>query len=75
MLIEQKYKRKRALHEGMQGSGCKISVATKTDLVLRDIDLTKTFSDARVSWSINTLDQDFKKIWIILFLLKEKLMQ
>ena len=30
------------------------------DLILRDLDLIKTFPDARVSWSVNTLDEDFK---------------
>lgn len=60
MPIEAKYKRTRALLEEMQGSGCKISIATKSDLVLRDIDLIKKFTDARVSWSINTLDEKFK---------------
>ncbi len=29
--------------------------------MLRDIDLIKTFPDARVSWSVNTLDEDFRK--------------
>lgn len=60
MPLEEKYKRTRALLEEMQGSGCKISIATKSDLVLRDIDLIKTFPNARVSWSINTLDENFK---------------
>lgn len=61
MSLEEKYKRTRALLEEMQGSGCKISIATKSDLVLRDIDVIKTFPEARVSWSINTLDEDFRK--------------
>ncbi len=61
MPLEEKYKRTRALLEEMQGSGCRISIATKSDLVLRDIDLIKTFPDARVSWSVNTLDEDFRK--------------
>lgn len=61
MPIEKKYKRTRALLEEMQGSDCKISIATKSDLVLRDIDLIKTFKDARVSWSINTLDNKFQR--------------
>lgn len=52
--------RTRALLEQMQGSGCAISIATKSDLVLRDLDLIKTFPNARVSWSINTLDEAFK---------------
>lgn len=60
MPLEAEYKRTRTLLEQMQGSGCKISIATKSDLVLRDIDLIKSFPDARVSWSINTLDEKFR---------------
>ena len=59
--LEEKYGRTRALLEQMQGSGCKLSIATKSDLVLRDLDLIKTFPNARVSWSINTLDEGFRK--------------
>lgn len=59
--LEAKYKRTRALLEQLQGSGVKISIATKSDLVLRDLDLIKTFPDARISFSINTLDENFRK--------------
>lgn len=59
--LEETYGRTRALLEQMQGSGCKISIATKSDLILRDLDLIKTFPDARVSWSINTLDEAFRE--------------
>ena len=58
---EARYKRTRALLEQLQGSGISISIATKSDLVLRDLDLIKTFPNARVSWSINTLDEEFRK--------------
>ena len=58
---ETKYKRTRALLEQLSGSGVSISIATKSDLVLRDLDLIKTFPNARVSFSINTLDEDFRK--------------
>ncbi len=57
---ETEYKRTRAFLEQLQGSGAKISIQTKSDLVLRDMDLIKTFPDARVGFSINTLDEDFK---------------
>lgn len=57
---EEKYGRTRALLEELRGSGAKLSIATKSDLILRDLDLIKTFPDARVSWSINTLDEAFK---------------
>lgn len=59
--LEEVWGRTRALLEQMQGSGCKISIATKSDLVLRDLDLIKTFPDARVSWSINTLEEAFRE--------------
>lgn len=57
---EEQYGRTRALLKQLQGSGAKLSIATKSDLILRDLDLIKTFPDARVSWSVNTLDEDFK---------------
>ena len=59
--IEAKYKRTRALLEQLQGSGVSISIATKSDLVLRDLDLIRTFPNARVSFSVNTLDEAFRK--------------
>ena len=58
--LEEKYCRTRKLLEQLKGSGAKISIATKSDLVLRDIDLIKTFPNARISWSINTLDENFR---------------
>ena len=58
--IEETCRRTRTLLEQMQGSGCTVSIATKSDLVLRDLDLIKTFPNVRVSWSINTLDEGFR---------------
>lgn len=58
---ESKYGRTRALLEQLQGSGISISIATKSELVLRDLDLIKTFPNARVSFSINTLDEAFRR--------------
>lgn len=57
---ENIYGRTRALLEQLKGSDAKLSIATKSDLILRDLDLIKTFPDARVSWSINTLDENFR---------------
>lgn len=57
---EELYGRTRALLAELQGSGAKLSIATKSDLILRDLDLIKTFPDARVSWSVNTLDEAFR---------------
>ena len=51
----------RSFLEEMQGSGCNISIVTKSDLVVRDLDLIRIISNARVSWSINTLDEKFRR--------------
>lgn len=58
---EERFRRTRTLLEQLKGSGAKLSIATKSDLILRDLDLIKSFPDARVSWSINTLDEDFRE--------------
>lgn len=58
---EARYGRTRALLEQLQGSGISVSIATKSDLVLRDLDLIRTFPGARVSFSINTLDEEFRR--------------
>ena len=58
---EETYRRTRALLEELKGSGAKITIQTKSDLVLRDIDLIKEFPDARVGFSINTLDEKFRE--------------
>ena len=57
---EAEHGRTRALLEQLRGSGARISIATKSDLILRDLDLIASFPDARVSWSINTLDETFR---------------
>lgn len=59
--IEKKYGRTRAVLEQLAGSGCTMSISTKSDLILRDLDLIKSFPGAHVSWSINTLDEDFQR--------------
>lgn len=57
---EENYCRTRSLLEQLQDSGIKITIQTKSDLVLRDIDLLRSFSDVRVGFSINTLDETFR---------------
>ncbi len=58
--LEKEYGRTRAVLEQLKGSGARISISTKSDLIIRDLDLIRTFPDVRVSWSINTLDEKFK---------------
>lgn len=57
---EKIYQRTKTLLEQFQGSNIKLSIQTKSDLVLRDLELIKSYPDARVGFSINTLDEAFK---------------
>lgn len=58
---EARFKRTRMILEQLQGTGIRLSISTKSDLILRDLELIKTFPGARVSWSINTLDENFRR--------------
>lgn len=58
---EEVYERTRSLLKQLKGSDIRIGIATKSDLILRDLALIKTFPNARVSWSINTLEDAFQK--------------
>lgn len=57
---EETYRRTRHLLEELVDCDCEIIICTKSDLVLRDLDLIKRFKKITVSWSINTLDENFK---------------
>lgn len=58
---EAVYERTKALLLQLKGSGARLSIATKSDLILRDLELIRSFPKARVSWSINTLEEDFQR--------------
>ena len=57
---EEQFRRTRRLLEELRGSNAEIMVCTKSDLVLRDLDLLKRFPKVTVSWSINTLNEQFR---------------
>lgn len=57
---EEKFERTKKFLETFQGVDVFINIQTKSDLVLRDLDLLKKFSRVRVGFSINTLDENFK---------------
>ena len=58
--IEKEYKNTRAILERLQEIGCNLTICTRSDLVLRDIDILKDMK-AKVSMSVNTLDEKFVK--------------
>ena len=57
---EAQFCRTRAFLEEMQGSKINLIITTKSDLVVRDLDLIRTFPSPLISWSINTLNKAFK---------------
>jgi radical SAM mobile pair protein B len=57
---EKEFENTRKLLEQLRGSGADILITTKSDLVVRDLDLLKELGQVTVSWSINTLDEKFK---------------
>ena len=58
--LEERFGNTRKLLEQLKDSGAEILICTKSDLVLRDLDLLKEMGRVTVSWSVNTLDEDFK---------------
>lgn len=59
-LYEEEFRRTRHLLEELQGTDAEIMICTKSDLVLRDLDLLKQFRKVTVSWSVNTLNEQFR---------------
>ena len=57
---EEQFCRTHRLLEELRGSNAEIMICTKSDLVLRDLDLLKRFPKVTVSWSVNTLDERFR---------------
>ncbi len=61
--LEETYGNTRKILEELKDSGADILICTKSDLVLRDLDLLKEMNNHNrltVSWSVNTLDEEFK---------------
>ena len=61
--LEETYHNTRKLLTELKDSGGVIVICTKSDLVLRDLDLLKEINKncrLTVSWSVNTLDEAFK---------------
>lgn len=59
--FEEKYKITRNILNQLKQADCFVSVSTKSDLILRDVDILKELKNLTVAISINTLDDDFQK--------------
>lgn len=58
--FEEKYENTRKILEQLISIDCELSISTKSQLILRDIDLLKQCKNLKVSVSVNTLDERFK---------------
>lgn len=58
--FEEKYGVTRKILEQLVNAECQVTISTKSNLILRDIDLLKEFSNLKVAFSINTLDEKFR---------------
>ena len=60
-LYEKEYKNTESILRQLAHSGAHISISTKSSLILRDIELLKQFDDIVIAFSINTVDEAFRK--------------
>lgn len=58
---EKKYCITRNILEQLINTDCQITISTKSDLILRDLDILKKLPNLKVSFSLNTLDENFRK--------------
>lgn len=58
---EEKCGSTRKILEQLVSIDCELNISTKSNLILRDIDLLKQCKNLKVSVSINTLDEQFRK--------------
>lgn len=59
--FEKKYCVTRELLSQLVGTGVKVEILTKSDLVLRDLDILKEIGDVTVGVSLNTLNDDIRR--------------
>ncbi len=58
---EAKYRKSREILGFLANTGAHIEILSKSDLMLRDLDLLKTIPDLSVGISLNTLDDNFRR--------------
>lgn len=59
--FEEKYELTRKILTQLKHADCSIILSTKSDLILRDLDILKELKNLTVGISINTLDDGFQK--------------
>lgn len=60
--VEEKYQLTRGVLEVLKDHQVPVSILTKSDLILRDLDLLKKFKKIDVNFTINNLDEKWKSL-------------
>lgn len=60
--VENKYRLARQILSLLKDYGAPVSLLTKSDLVLRDVDLLRQFREVDVNFTITTLDERWKRL-------------
>ncbi len=58
--IEREYEITRGILQQLVRADCELNIATKSQLILRDLDLLKKMKNLSVAISLNTLDDEFR---------------
>lgn len=61
--VERKYKLTRKCLKSLLDWKGSVCIQTKSDLILRDLDLLKKLEDVEVGFTITTIDDDLVRIW------------
>ena len=59
--VEEKFRLTRGCLEILAGTDFSVSIQTKSDLVLRDLDIIKRLKDVEVGFTITTLDEEIRR--------------
>jgi DNA repair photolyase len=59
--LEKKYQLTRQILQLLKDYGASISILTKSDLVLHDLDLIEQFKDIDIDFTVNTLNENWKR--------------
>jgi DNA repair photolyase len=60
--FEIKHEKTKQVLENLKNVNCSVGILTKSQNCLRDIELFKQFKDIEVGFSLNTLDDEFRKL-------------
>lgn len=60
-MYEEKYRSTRKILEQLKAVNCSVTISTKSNRVLKDMDILTQLNDLTVAISLNTLNDDFQK--------------